>query len=313
MFFYDRLDNVMEKINNFTQLKDFLNQHGIHVDVVDSSEPKINTDKQSDQNNTPKNLQDLFSDILKELDLDSPLRSTSASLIKQLDGENQDSKSSEQSNSSKLHNNASYAVTTKGDSIVSSDNSSNTHTMNKANHVNINFPFAKTHSVEKHSVTANSTGDSTTSVKTQAKEESAPTQHVNVANVANSGTANATAATQSKIQDINFKMRELKRKIAVEESSANLIQLTLDLAALAEEKQKEEGSLELKQFQQKMAQAKQELDSVNDELDTLSNMFKAWNGNKSNGVKEMHGMKEMLEMQMNKLQSHFTQLKQLTK
>lgn len=87
----------------------------------------------------------------------------------------------------------------------------------------------------------------------------------------------------------------------------------MDLAALAEEKQKEEGSLELKQFQQNMAQAKQELDSVHDELDTLANMFKAWNGNESNGVKEMHGMKEMLEMQMNKLQSHFTQLKQLTK
>ena len=301
MFFYDRLDNLMEKINNFTQLKDFLNQHGIHVEV-------INADKQSDQNNTPKNLQDLFSDIFKDL------ASHSLSSKKPLNDSNQASKSNEQQNYSKLHSNVSYgqryADTNKRDSIVSNGNSDNTNTMNQEHHVNINFPFAKTHSVEKHNVTAEPAGNSTTSVKTQAKQESAPTEH---GNVANSGTASATADTQSKIQDINFKMRELKRKIAVEESSANLIQLTLDLAALAEEKQKEEGSLELQQFQQNMAQAMQELDSVNYELDTLSNMFKAWNGNESNGIKEMHGMKEMLEMQMNKLQSHFTQLKQLTK
>ena len=302
MFFYDRLDNVMDKINNFTQLKDFLNQHGIHVDVVDLSEPKINTDKQSGQNSTPKNLQDLFSDIFKDLDLASP--------VKPLGDVNQESKPSEQQNNAvKKSSNTgySYATTDKRDSSVSN---SSTKTMNQENHVNINFPFAKTHVVEKHSVTAAPTGDSATSVKTQEKQESVPTQY---GNVANSGTANATAATQSKIQDIDFKMRELKRKIAVEESSANLIQLTLDLAALAEEKQKEEGSLELKKFQQNMTQAMQELDSVNDELDILSNMFKAWNGNESNGVKEMHGMKEMLEMQMNKIQSHFTQLKQLTK
>ena len=302
MFFYDRLDNVMEKINNFTQLKDFLNQLGIHVDVVDLSEPKINTDKQSDQNSTPKNSQDLFPDIVKDVDW--------ASLVMPLHSRKQDSKSSEQRNSSKLRRNASYAATDKGDNIVSSDNSGNTHTMNKDQHVNINFPFAKTHSVEKHSVTNATTDDSTTSVKTQAEQESVPTQQ---GSVANSDTANATAATQSKIQDIDFKMRELKSKIAIEESSANLIQLTLDLAALAEEKQKEEGSLELRKFQQNITQAMQELNSMNNEMATLSNMFKAWNENESNGIKEMHGMKEMLEMQVNKLQSYFTQLKQLTK
>ena len=281
MFFYDRLDNVMDKINNFTQLKNFLNQHGIHVDVVDLSEPKINTDKQSGQNDTPKNLQDLFSDISKDLDLASLL--CSASPEKPLKDGNKASQSSEQKNSSKLHG-YSYAPTDKHDSNVSN---SSMKTMNQEQHVNINFPFARTHSVEKHSV---DNGNSMNSVP-----------------------VGVTATTQSKIQDIDFKMRELKRKIAVEESSANLIQLTLDLAALAEEKQKEEGSLELKQFQQNMTQAMQELDSVHDELDTLANMFKAWNGNESNGVKEMHGMKEMLEMQMNKLQSHFAQLKQLTK
>ena len=126
-------------------------------------------------------------------------------------------------------------------------------------------------------------------------------------------TTNHNIHVTSKLQDIDFKMRELKRKIAIEESSANLIQLTLDLAALAEEKQKEEGSLELRQFQQNITQAMQELDSMNNEMATLSNMFKAWNENESNGIKEMHGMKEMLEMQVNKLQSYFTQLKQLTK
>ena len=305
MFFYDRLDNVMDKINNFTQLKDFLNQHGIHVDVVDLSEPKINTDKQSGQNSTPKNLQDLFSDIFKDLDLASP--------VKPLGDINQESKPSEQQNNAvKKSSNTgySYATTDKRDSSVSN---SSTKTMNQEQHVNINFPFAKTHSVEKHIL------DTAHNEPAQTKQEYATTQHDNVAEFTASAidttpsSATTTAATQSKIQDIDFKMRELKRKIAVEESSANLIQLTLDLAALAEEKQKEEGSLELKQFQQNMAQAKQELDSVYDELDTLANMFKAWNGNESNGVKEMHGMKEMLEMQMNKLQSHFTQLKQLTK
>ena len=305
MFFYDRLDNVMDKINNFTQLKDFLNQHGIHVDVVDLSEPKINTDKQSGQNDTPKNLQDLFSDIFKDLDLASP--------VKPLGDGNQEKKSSEQQNNVvKKSNNTgySYAPTDKRDSSVSN---SSTKTMNQEQHVNINFPFAKTHSVEKHSL------NTAHNEPAQTKQEHATTQHDSVAEFTASAIdttpsfATTTAATQSKIQDIDFKMRELKRKIAVEESSANLIQLTLDLAALAEEKQKEEGSLELKQFQQNMEQAKQELDSVHDELDTLANMFKAWNRNESNGVKEMHGMKEMLEMQMNKLQSHFTQLKQLTK
>lgn len=206
MFFYDRLDNVMDKINNFTQLKDFLNQHGIHVDVVDLSEPKINNDKQSGQNGTPKNLQDLFSDIFKDLDLASP--------VKPLGDVNQESKPGEQQNNAvKKSSNTgySYGPTDKRDSSVSN---SSTKTMNQEQHVNINFPFARTHSVEKHSL------DTAHNEPAQTKQEHATTQHDSVAEFTASASdttpSSATAATQSKIQDIDFKMRELKRKIAVE-------------------------------------------------------------------------------------------------
>lgn len=276
MFFYYRLDDVMEQMNNLVQLKDFLCKHGINVEVVDLSKPKINSDEQSAHNSKQKSLQELFSDIVKDLDLASP------SPVKILD---------ENSNNADV----------KLKSEANSD--SNTKVMDQ-----------KQHAEEKRSSNNNTNEQSgalcnhedTLKSFTQAKVMAKPTS-------ANTQNVSTIKPNSSKLQDIEFKMRELKRKIAVEESSANLIQLTLDLAALAEEKQKEEGSLELEQFQQNMMQAMKELDNVNKELATLANMFKAWNDNGTNGVKEMHGMKEMLDMQVNKLQSHFTQLKQMTK
>lgn len=240
-------------MTNLKQLKDFLGQHGLEVDIVDLSQPHINVDDKSGVNNT--NLQEVFIDLIKELGLET---------IK--------------------------------------DNSLNNNKVkmkeNKTEHEN---------NVEKEQNTINN--EKKVNFKTEkCLEKSQIAQDKNLLH-----TINHNIHVPSKLQDIDFKMRELKRKIAIEESSANLIQLTLDLAALAEEKQKEEGSLELRKFQQNITQAMQELDSMNNEMATLSNMFKAWNENESNGIKEMHGMKEMLEMQVNKLQNYFTQLKQLTK
>ena len=277
MFFYYRLDDVMEQMNNLVQLKDFLGKHGINVEVVDLSKPKINSDEQSAHNSKQKSLQELFSDIVKDLDLASP------SQVKILD-----------ENSGNANAN-----------IKSEANSnSNTKAMDQKQHAEEKRSGSNNNTNEQSGELCNyeDTPKSFTQAKVMAKPTSATTQNVST-----------IKPNSSKLQDIDFKMRELKRKIAVEESSANLIQLTLDLAALAEEKQKEEGSLELDQFQQNMMQAMKELDNVNKELATLANMFKAWNDNGTNGVKEMYGMKEMLDMQVNKLQSHFTQLKQMTK
>ena len=263
-------------MNNLVQLKDFLCKHGINVEVVDLSKPKINSDEQSAHNSKQKSLQELFSDIVKDLDLASP------SPVKILDenSNNADAKLKSEANSAsntKVMDQKQHAEEKR-----SSNNNTNEQSGALCNHEDTLKSF--------------------TQAKVMAKPTSANTQNVST-----------IKPNSSKLQDIEFKMRELKRKIAVEESSANLIQLTLDLAALAEEKQKEEGSLELEQFQQNMMQAMKELDNVNKELATLANMFKAWNDNGTNGVKEMHGMKEMLDMQVNKLQSHFTQLKQMTK
>ena len=55
--------------------------------------------------------------------------------------------------------------------------------------------------------------------------------------------------------------------------------LSVMLSEYILEKQKEEGSLELRQFQQNITQAMQELDSMNNETAKLSNMFKARNAN----------------------------------
>lgn len=217
-------------MTNLERLQDYLEKQGMKVDIVDlSKKPKINNDKQLDQNNMSKNLQDVFSDIFKELGL----------TVHPLDGNDQESKSNGRQNSSD------------------------------------------------------------TQTKMKQKQESTSKQQ-----------SNSVTNSQSKIQEIDLKISELKRKIAVEESSANLIQLTLDLASLAEERQKEEDSAELKEFQQNITQAIQKLDCVKNELSTLSNMFKAWNENESNGLNEMYGMKEVLGMQINKIQNHFTQLKQ---
>lgn len=279
MFFYYRLDDVMEQMNNLAQLKDFLGKHGINVEVVDLSKPKINSDEQSAHNSQQKSLQELFSDIVKDLDLASP------SPVKILDENsgNADAKIKSEANSdSNTKAMGQKQHTEEKRSGSDSNNNTNEQSGEFCNHEDNPKNF--------------------TQAKVMVKPTSAITQNVST-----------IKPNSSKLQDIEFKMRELKRKIAVEESSANLIQLTLDLAALAEEKQKEEGSLELEQFQQNMMQAMKELDNVNKELATLANMFKAWNDNGTNGVKEMYGMKEMLDMQVNKLQSHFTQLKQMTK
>ena len=234
-------------MTNLKQLKDFLGQHGLKVDIVDLSQPHIHVDDKSGVNKT--NLQEVFIDLIKELGLETI----------------------------------------------------------KDNSLNNNKFKMKENNVKKEQNTINN--EKKVNFKTEKfLEKSQIAQDKNLLH-----TTNNNIHVPSKLQDIDFKMRELKRKIAIEESSVNLIQLTLDLAALAEEKQKEEGSLELRKFQQNITQAMQELDSMNNEMATLSNMFKAWNENESNGIKEMHGMKEMLEMQVNKLQSYFTQLKQLTK
>ena len=278
MFFYCRLDDVMEQMNNLAQLKDFLGKRGINVEVVDLSKPKINSDEQSAHNSKQKSLQELFSDIVKDLDLASP------SLVKILDENSGNANANIKSKANSDSN--TKAMDQKQDAEEKRSGSSNNNTNKQSDELCNHEDNPK----------------NSTQAKVMAKPTSAITQNVST-----------IKPNSSKLQDIEFKMRELKRKIAVEESSANLIQLTLDLAALAEEKQKEEGSLELEQFQQNMMQAMKELDNMNKELATLANMFKAWNDNGTNGVKEMYGMKEMLDMQVNKLQSHFTQLKQMTK